>query len=117
MERYPGVMWAGNFDEELHQLITIFATANIEDRVELVSLYDPATRSILSVLCHEPGPYARSLFFDKHTVERLCNAVIKAEDAVICKDAAGQQSFRTTSILTGSEKTKMFGTVCLRPLS
>jgi hypothetical protein len=116
MERYPGVMWAGNFDEKLHQLITIFATANIEDRVELVSLYDPATRSNLSVPCHEPGPYARSLFFDKHTVERLCNAVIKAEDAVICKDAGGQQSFRTTSILTGSEKTKMFGTVCLRPL-
>ena len=109
-------MWAGNFDQELHQLITIFATANIEDRVELVSSHDPATRSKLSFLFHEPGPYARSLFFDKHTVERLCNAVIKAEDAVVCKDASGERSFRTTSILTVLEKTRMFDPVCLRPL-
>jgi hypothetical protein len=64
-------------------------------------------------LCYKPGPYARSLFFDEHTVETLCNAAIKAEDAVICMDAAGNKSYRPTSTLTEAEKQRMFSTVRL----
>lgn len=92
MEEYPGVIWGGSFDEDLHQLITVFASADLPNEAGL------------------PGPYARSLFFDEHTVENLCNAVSKAEDAVICVDAAGEKSFRPASILTGAEREQIFST-------
>jgi hypothetical protein len=56
------------------------------------------------------GPYARSLFFDKHTVETLCNAAVEAEDAVTYADAAGKTTSRTASFLTEAEQ-EMFSTV------
>ena len=38
MRKSPAVVWAGNFDEDLHRLITVFATANLQERVQLVSI-------------------------------------------------------------------------------
>ncbi|KIM86627.1 hypothetical protein PILCRDRAFT_309914 [Piloderma croceum F 1598] len=99
MEKSPAVVWDGSFDEKLYQLITIFASADLPERSEL------------------PGPYARSLFFDKHTVETLCNAAIRAEDAVACSDAAGEDTFHPTAILTETENEQIFSTVrfgCVR---
>ena len=60
---------------------------------------------------YQPGEYARSLFFNERTMETLCMAVIKAEDAVITTDASGKASPNPTSILTEEEKEEMFGTV------
>ena len=114
MEEYPGVIWGGSFDEDLHQLITVFASADLPNEAGLVSLHElPFDWLKIEASRHQPGPYARSLFFDEHTVENLCNAVSKAEDAVICVDAAGQKSFRPASILTGAEREQIFSTVKL----
>jgi hypothetical protein len=44
-------------------------------------------------------------------VETLCKAVINAEDAVRCTDAAGNESWHPTSILTDAEKDQIFSTV------
>jgi len=41
MEKSPAVVWDGSFDEKLFQLITIFASADLEERSELVSLDGP----------------------------------------------------------------------------
>jgi hypothetical protein len=88
MERFAGVIWAGSFDERLFKLITVFAAADL-----------PVAERV------------RSLFFDMHTVETLCNATVRAEDAVVCTDAVGNESHHPTSILTEAEKQQMFSTV------
>jgi hypothetical protein len=38
MGKVARVVWAGTFDEELYQLITIFASVDLEERTQLVSL-------------------------------------------------------------------------------
>jgi hypothetical protein len=38
MGKFPAVLWAGSFDEDLFRLITVFADAKLEERVEMVSL-------------------------------------------------------------------------------
>jgi hypothetical protein len=38
MGKSPAVVWNGSFDNKLNQLITIFASAELEERTELVSL-------------------------------------------------------------------------------
>ena len=47
VKKVARVMWAGAFDKELHQLITVFS-ANLEERTELVSLDE---RRWLLTLC------------------------------------------------------------------
>jgi hypothetical protein len=41
MLQFPGVMWAGSFDEKLHVLLTAFASTDLkfQDEMRLVSLY------------------------------------------------------------------------------
>jgi hypothetical protein len=63
------------------------------------------------VYWYQPG-LIEAPVFDENTVETLCTAVIKAEDAVICTDASGQQSTRPITILTEAEREQMFSTVC-----
>jgi hypothetical protein len=46
-------------------------------------------------------------------VETLCDAIIKAEDAVRCRDIMGGTSYRPTSMLTEAEKAYMIDTVTL----
>jgi hypothetical protein len=38
MGKIARVVWAGTFDEELYQLIAIFASVDLEERTQLVSL-------------------------------------------------------------------------------
>jgi hypothetical protein len=35
MEMFPEVIWAGSFDEELFELITVFASANLPEQMNL----------------------------------------------------------------------------------
>src|ERR1700722_841734 len=114
MKQSPGVIWDGNHDNELHEKITIFASiVDLSDKVELVSLYILAYKNFQSVFSTEiryiyiykPGPYIRSLFFDKNTVDQLCDAVIKAEDAVVCVNDEEEIIYHPISIL---RETKMF---------
>ena len=55
------VVWAGTFDEELYRLITIFASHNLEERTQLVSLYRPAVGSCLTVCIPKLLPQAWTL--------------------------------------------------------
>jgi len=111
MEKSPGVMWAGSFDEQLFQLIQVFTSAGLFEEARLVSLPGlPFDLTKTEPSCYKPGPL-RSPCFDKHTVETLCNATINVEDAVICEDAAGNESFHPTSILTEVEKEQIFSSV------
>jgi hypothetical protein len=38
MEKSPAVVWDGSYDDKLYELVTIFASADLEERSELVSL-------------------------------------------------------------------------------
>jgi hypothetical protein len=91
MEMHPGVWWAGSFDEKLFRLITTFAM-----------IVPNQTRA--------QGSLVRSAFFDRHTVETLCNALTTAEDCVTSVDANGFESYHPTSSLTEAEKERMFAT-------
>jgi hypothetical protein len=42
MEKSPAVVWEGSFNEQLYQLITVFASANLPDQGERVSLDGPS---------------------------------------------------------------------------
>jgi hypothetical protein len=59
MGKVAEVVWAGTFDEELHQLITIFASVDLEERAELVSL--DRRRWLLTVCMLKYFPQARTL--------------------------------------------------------
>jgi hypothetical protein len=49
--------------------------------------------------------------FDENTIETLCTAVIKAEDAVVYVDTAGERLTKPVTILTDTEREQMFSTV------
>jgi hypothetical protein len=53
------VVWAGTFDEELYQLITIFASVDLDERTQLVSL--DRRRYLLIVCILKFFPQARTL--------------------------------------------------------
>jgi hypothetical protein len=59
MGKVARVVWAGTFDEELYQLITIFASVDIEARTQLVSL--DRRRCLLTVCILKFFPLARTL--------------------------------------------------------
>jgi hypothetical protein len=56
MEQVPSVMWAGNFDEQLEKLITVFACRDLPESVDLVSLSGLRLNRRLKLFVTSPGP-------------------------------------------------------------
>lgn len=59
MGKVARVVWAGTYNEELYQLITIFASVDLEERTQLVSL--DRHRCLLTVCILKFFPQARTL--------------------------------------------------------